>query len=203
MSGGEIAVFTPEVARDPYPVYRLLRERHPVYLEPQLRTYLVTRWDDVCAVLKDFKSFTSTKGVTPEQDAYVKPGTLPPELEMIRRFPMLTDDPPKHNRLKRIVNQAFTLRRIEELRPWMRSLVDGFLDAIPPGKSLDAVAALAGPLPMTVIAHMLGIPREEGDEFRAWSEALFIDSGDPAVAGAAAVKMAGRFAELIVERRQA
>jgi len=195
-----IAVFTPEVARNPYSTYERLRDRHPVYLEPQLKTYLVSRWDDVVAVLTDWKTFTSTRGVTPEQDQYEKPETLPPEEEMSRRFPMLTDDPPRHNRLRRLVNQAFTLRRIETLKPWMRELIDELLASIADGQSADAVEALTGPLPMTVIGHMLGVPREDRDQFRQWAEAFFVDSGNPQDAKAAAMGMAQKFSQLIVER---
>lgn len=195
-----IAVFTREVARDPYPTYQWLRDRHPIYLEPQLKTYLVSRWDDVVAVLTDWKTFTSTHGVTPEQDQYEKPETLPPEEESSRRFPMLTDDPPRHNRLRKLVNQAFTLRRIEGLKSWMRELLEELLAPIADGESFDAVDRLAGPLPMTVIGQMLGVPREDRDRFRQWAEAFFVDSGDPQDAKAAAMGMAQRFIELIAER---
>src|SRR5262249_8266793 len=76
-----------------------------------------------------------------------------------------------------------------------------FLNAVPSGESVDVVDRLTGPLPMTVIGHMLGVPPEQRDEFRGWAEALFIDSGDPGDAQAAVAGMVKPFADLIAERR--
>jgi cytochrome P450 len=84
---------------------------------------------------------------------------------------MLSTEPPEHTRLRRLVSKAFTPRSIEELRPRIQEIVDELLDGIS-GREFDLVQTLAWPLPVIVIAEMLGIPREDRERFKRWSDAM-------------------------------
>src|SRR5208337_4570808 len=78
---------------------------------------------------------------------------------------MISDDPPRHERFRRLVNKAFTARRIAELEPWIKTVAARLLDDIETGATVDAVNAFTMPLPVQVIARMLGIPGEDQAAF--------------------------------------
>jgi cytochrome P450 len=86
---------------------------------------------------------------------------------------MVSVDPPEHTRLRGIVSKAFTPRRVTNLRPRIAEIVDELLADVPPGSTFDLMETFAGPLPAIVIAELLGVPREDQERFRAWSNALF------------------------------
>ncbi len=192
---------TREFLHDPYSTYLWLRENAPVYWMPfrsgRGGMWLVSRYDDVMALLKDARVSKDVSRVAPEE-----------ELSPIDRS-MLFRDPPDHTRLRGLVNMAFTPRRIEQLKPRIRSLIDGFLEAMAQKVQVDFVADFAFPLPVAVIAEMLGVPREDGERFSAWSRA-FIQGTDGALvteesaeAGVqAGLALDGYLLDLIEERRR-
>jgi cytochrome P450 len=90
---------------------------------------------------------------------------------------MISDDPPRHTRFRRLVNKAFTARRIAELEPWIKAVAEGLLDQIAIGKSVDAVDAFTMPLPVQVIARMLGIRGEDQPAFKRWSDSMIAFNG--------------------------
>lgn len=192
---------TREFLRDPYTSYRRLQENAPVYWM-SFRSgmggmWLVSRYDDVMALLKDSRISKDFSLVASEE-----------ELTPIDRS-MLFRDPPDHTRLRGLVNMAFTPRRIEQLKPRILALIDGFLDDMAQKGKVDFVAELAFPLPVAVIAEMLGVPREDGERFNAWSRA-FIQGTDgarvtPESAEAsmrAGLALDGYLSELIEQRRR-
>jgi cytochrome P450 len=127
--------------------------------------WLATRYADVKTVLADPR-FSRAAVMEPGADV---PRTLP---EMPAETNILSMDPPDHTRLRRLVAKAFTARRTEQLRERAQQIVDGLLDAMEErGAPADLVEALAMPLPITIICEMLGVPFEDRDKFRAWSEA--------------------------------
>ena len=156
--------FDPEVIADPYPVYRQLRDHAPVYWSPQASTWVLSRYDDVTAALIDPATYSSASGIFP----------TPPGVDMTQMFlPMLImSDPPRHTQLRHLVSKAFTPRRIAGLETHIQTLVDDLLDQAPDTGSWDFVSGFAGPLPATVIADMLGVPREDRQQFRTWSTTL-------------------------------
>jgi cytochrome P450 PksS len=85
---------------------------------------------------------------------------------------MLNSDPPVHTRLRALVSQAFTTRRVEALRPRITAISQRLLEAFPPGESVDLLEAFAFPLPITVIAELLGVPSEDQPRFREWTTTL-------------------------------
>ncbi|WP_081915429.1 cytochrome P450 [Saccharothrix sp. NRRL B-16314] len=127
--------------------------------------WLATRYEDVKTVLADPR-FSRAAVMEPGADV---PRTLP---TMPAETNILSMDPPDHTRLRRLVAKAFTARRTEQLRERAQGIVDGLLDAMEErGAPADLVESLAMPLPITIICEMLGVPFEDRDKFRAWSEA--------------------------------
>lgn len=164
--------FLPEVRRDPYPLYRQLRSSEPVQWNEFVQIWTLTRYADVTAVLRDNR--LSADRTRSERF------TRPPGREIYQS--MLTLDPPDHTRLRTLVNKAFTPGTVERLRPRIQALVDEILDVAAERGGLEVITQLAYPLPVTVIAEMLGVPAEDHEVFRGWSATLAANL-DPIRAG--------------------
>ncbi len=161
-----------ETWENPYPAYREFRDRSPFIAQwpivlldgdqRQVRAWMLLKYEQVNAALRDPATFSS------EQPGA---GSVAPKLVMI------SDDPPRHDLLRRLVNKAFTARRIAELAPWIKNVAGELLGQIRAGATVDAVNAFTMPLPVQVIARMLGIPGDHQGEFRRWSDALVAFNG--------------------------
>ena len=103
---------------------------------------------------------------------------MPPGIEMIENH-MLNRDGDDHRRLRRLVTKAFTPKRVEQLRPRIQAIADELLDAVEPRGAMDLSADYAFPLPITVIAELLGVPRADQDRFKEWSDAIISPALDP------------------------
>ncbi len=180
--------------RDPYPQYRALRERAPVYLHPLLGIWFLTRYEDGAGVLRDarFLADRTRSNLFRRRDPFA---ALPPAMRegILRSLLML--DPPDHTRLRGLVNRAFTPRVVEQLRPRIQALVDEALDAAAPRGEMDLVRDLAYPLPVTVIAELLGVPADDRERLKRWSDDLTVVI-DPIGAGRSVETAAGAFQEL-------
>ena len=167
-----VDLLDPAFKANPYPTYAELRSTAPVHrveLPDGLGIWLITRYDDVLAVLKDERFVKDWRKVlTSEQLAQVPP--IPPVMEALSRN-MLDMDPPDHQRLRSLVSKAFTPRLIERLRPRVQAIADGLLDAVQDRGEMDLIDDYAFPLPIPVIAELLGVPAEDRDSFREWSDA--------------------------------
>ncbi|MGW2637073.1 cytochrome P450 family protein [Streptomyces sp. NPDC001348] len=149
---------TPEFRRDPHAVYARLREAAPVCpMRPPHgnETYLITRYEDARAALSDPRLSKDMYGA---MDAYRK---IFGDSSVALDDNMLNSDPPKHTRLRRLVNSAFTPRRVQALRPRIEEIVGSLLDECPTREPFDLLPAFAFPLPITVICDLLGVPPEE------------------------------------------
>ncbi|MEU8591196.1 cytochrome P450 [Streptomyces sp. NPDC048664] len=154
-----------EYRANPYPVYKCLRETAPVcQLSPPhgVDTYLITRYDDAKLALTDPRI---SKDMYAAFDAY---HTIFGDSSVALDDNMLFADPPKHTRLRRIINKAFTPRRIESLRPRIQQITDDLLERCPTGEPVDLLAAFAFPLPLTVICELMGVPEEERADVQKW-----------------------------------
>jgi pimeloyl-[acyl-carrier protein] synthase len=158
----------PRVRRDPYPTYRALRRSDPVHRSPLLDTWVLTRYQDVALLLRDDR-------LSAERDRW---RGFQPADHSLRPVSMLVVDPPYHTRLRALVSRAFTPRVVQRLRPRIEAIVDEALDRAAERGGLDLIEDLAYPLPVTVIAEMLGVPAEDWPRFRGWSRAL-VASLDP------------------------
>jgi cytochrome P450 len=153
---------------NPYPLLEELREQDPVHHDAVLNRYVVTRHDDVDALLRD-----RTLMVNPRHAAS---GTL---MQMFSERQsegeefepsMLFEDPPRHTRLRGLVNKAFTPRALEKMTPRIREIVDELLDAVAEKESFDLIGEFSSPLPIIVIAEMLGVDPGDRADFKRWSD---------------------------------
>jgi cytochrome P450 len=176
---------------DPFPLYRELREHAPCYHNATLDFWALSRYDDVLSALHDPETYCSRYGITLEADS-----SLPM---------LLTTDPPDHTDLRRLVSRAFTPRRVADLEPAVRSLSKTFLEPLLAEGEGDLVADYAARLPMDVIARMLGVPPDDEEQLRVWTNALLDrEEGVPDVTPAgvdAAVNLFKYFSRFVAERR--
>lgn len=160
--------FDPAFNHDPYRFYAEFRNA-PVAYSTRLEGWLISRHSDVMAVLKDPARFSSRHNLD-------FPIPLPPEVldVMSQGFPeaagLFNNDPPGHTRVRSLFNQAFTPRRIGQMEPQIRALAHELIDRFASVGQADLVAQFAHPLPMTVIADLLGVPREDMVQVKAWHD---------------------------------
>ncbi len=167
----------PSFRDNPYPHYPALLSGSPRKFNIFIPTTLVARYDDCLAVLRDPEHFSSRP---------------PAMLQQLRAefgpfagaTTMLDSDPPVHTRMRRLVSRAFTPRRIKDIEPRIRAIADELLDRIAREGSFDLMDEFAGPLPVIVIAEMLGVPPEEHTQFKTWSNQI-IEGGRGAFRGVA------------------
>lgn len=189
--------FGPAQGLDLNPNYARLRKEEPltrVRLPYGGEAWLATRYEDIRTVLADQRfSRAETQG----KDV---PRTMP----LIQYDPsILGMDPPEHTRLRSLVTKAFTVRTVETLRPRVQEIIDELLDSmIEAGSPADLTQSLAWPLPIAVICELLGVPVEDRDRFRTWTD-LILAIGDTDVAAVSEARdnMNDYLRELIAKRR--
>lgn len=173
----QVDLFSPAFEADPYPTYARLRSTAPVHRVelPEGRSmWIVTRYEDVETIFKDPRFVKDWRNaLTPEQLAQTPP--IPEVMKPLSRN-MLDTDPPDHERLRALVSKAFTPRLIERQRGRVQEIADTLLDAVENRREMDLIDDYAFPLPIIVIAELLGIPSEDRNRFREWSNAAV--SGD-------------------------
>jgi cytochrome P450 len=152
----------PKYIADPYACWQRLRDEAPIYWSERQRFWAITRYDDVVAVLHDPARFSSKGGPVGRSDQAGLP-----------RQALIQDDPPHHDRLRRILSKAFTPRVTAEREGRIREIARGLLDEtrerLAAGEEIDLVHAFTSPFPVNVIAGILGIPPELRDRLRLWN----------------------------------
>jgi cytochrome P450 len=120
-------------------------------------------------------------------------------------FPLLGDDPPRHSSLRALVSKAFSPARVEAMRPMVEQLAHALVAKIEPGREIDIVAALTTPLPVTVIARMMGIPEADHERFKRWSDAIVGLNDNPLDSGRmqTLAELRGYFLQVLADRRKA
>ncbi|MEV2192818.1 cytochrome P450 [Streptomyces phaeochromogenes] len=202
----EPELFTWEFATDPYPAYARLREHSPVHrttLPSGVEAWLVTRYADAKQALADPR--LSKNPVHHSEDARGKSKTgIPGERSANLMTHLLNIDPPDHTRLRRLVSKAFTPRRVAEFESRVQELTDHLIDQFAHKGSADLIHEFAFPLPIYAICDLLGVPREDQDDFRDWAGMMIRHQGGPRGGVARSVKrMRGYLAELIHRKREA
>jgi len=168
---GKFNPFLPEFRADPYSYYRSLRASNPVYFSPALRGWILTRYADIDAVLHDPRFSVNRLQSTLFQR--LRPlESLRPDFKAAITNNLLMLDPPDHTRLRRLVNKGFTPRRVDALRPRIQAIVDEILAGLMDAREIDLIRDFAYPLPVIVIAEMLGVPAADRPQFKRWSDAL-------------------------------
>lgn len=185
---------------DPWETYRWMRDEAPVFHHPALDFYAVSRYDDCVDVHRDHRTFTSTKGVMLDQLRSAEFGTA---VEAIGSMIMM--DPPRHDRMRRLVNRAFTPRRIAAWEPVVERVIGGLLDALDGATTFDAVTDLSGPFPIEVISEILGIPAADRQQLRHWTDTMLereVGNPFPPAAGMeAGLALYTYLLDLVVDRR--
>jgi cytochrome P450 len=164
---------------DPYPTYRAMREHSPAVFLPPVSTWVLTGFNEAYTALRRHDVFSS------------KPVGLA----------LIGDDQPRHTHLRSLVNKTFTPRRIQDLEPRIEGIVKQLLDEFD-GEEVDLVAGLSVPLPVTVIAELMGIPPSERERFKRWSDAV-IASTETDEFRADIEEMEAYFADVISNRKEA
>lgn len=178
----------------PYEWYRSMRATRPVFYDAQRNYWHVFRYSDVLRVLSEYATFSS--------DARTLEVELPAEVPLLSSI--LRMDPPRHRQLRNLVTLAFTPRMVARLTPRIRDITDQLLDAVPATGEVDVVRDLAYPLPVTVIAELLGIPAQRHEDFKRWSDALVSSRSQEGKQARAAElqSMYAYFTQIFEERRR-
>ncbi|HLY33360.1 MAG TPA: cytochrome P450, partial [Jatrophihabitantaceae bacterium] len=199
-------IFTPEFFDDPYPAYRAFQEKDRVLQLPfnlrleqaqaqfadESHTWLVTGFDECAQVLREHRNFSSAVAGVPAEE------------QERSRLVLINTDPPRHTRLRTMLNKAFTPRRINDLEPWVRTLVGTLLDGAGSG-AVDIATTIAEPLPIMVIASLIGVADGDLATFKTWSDAMVAEP-EPETIEENAAKTQAMFdyiAAMVAERRAA
>lgn len=192
---------------NPWPMYAALRDHDPVHHvvpdeHPEQDYYVLSRHADIWAAARDHGTFSSAQGLT------VTYG----ELDMIGLAdnpPFVMQDPPVHTEFRKLVSRGFTPRQVEAVEPKVREFVVERLEGLRSNGGGDIVTELFKPLPSMVVAHYLGVPETDRDQFDGWTDAIVAANSSAGgiaeamgTAGAAVASMMGYFSELIERRRR-
>lgn len=150
---------SPDVRANPYPYYAALRRDHPVYYVQGMEGYAVSRHEDVSHVLLHPEVFSST-------------GFGGTNIRGRETTMLISCDPPDHTRLRNLVNRAFTPRMVAELEPRIQEITDQLIEQALPNGEFDLIEELAIPLPVTIIAEILGVEPERRGDFKRWSDSV-------------------------------
>ncbi len=183
---GISVALTPDV----YPWYRQLRDSPPLLYDQRRAAWLVSRYADVQQVLLDTTTFSSQRALKPD-------GTV----DEIGGAGILGMDPPRHRQLRSFIAQSFTHKRIRDLEPRVRQITAQLLDELAQQPTADLVAQLAFPLPIMVIAELLGVPLTNSAQFRSWAADTVGSNYERRTQ--AITSLAGFFAGLVAARQLA
>lgn len=155
---------------DPYPVFEALRAHAPVHWSEAWGFWVVTRYADVTAMLRDPRTFSNVgRSAAVERVPDDQRARLAPMFDSFR-VGMPSSDPPGHTRLRTLVNKAVTPSRVEAMRPRIQAIFDGLLDQVVEAGRMELIATIAYPFPATVVAELIGLPVEDVDQFKRWSD---------------------------------
>ena len=171
----DVDLLSPEATEDPYAVFAALRESAPAVWSARHQSWVVSRFSDVESALTDRGlSSDRVKPVLARARAEDAPGSESSAsriLEILKSW-MVVSDPPEHTRLRKLASGAFKGQRISSMGEHIQGRVDGILDDFIASGERDLIHHVAYPLPASIIAEMMGVPIEDQDRFRAWSDEL-------------------------------
>ncbi|MBJ22131.1 MAG: cytochrome P450 [bacterium] len=195
----EFSPYDPELHKDPYPVYRRLRDEHPVFHNEALDFYVLSRYADVAAALRAPETFISGKGLAvglPEKEA---------SSQSVPLLNVLDGD--VHRSLRKFVRDGFSPKRVKTLEGMIRRVARELLDDLCDREEPDLVYHFSNPLPTIVISELLGVPISDRERIKDWSNAIMRfdpanpDAVDPKSGAGPAFELAEYFAAVIEERR--
>lgn len=190
-----------EFFEDPWEMYRWMRDEAPVYHNESLGFWAVSRYEDCVELHRDVATYTSTRGLNLAQLCSGDFGSVAKLTGM-----MIMMDPPMHERMRKLVNRAFTPRRIAEWEPVVQQVIGGFLDALADRDAFDAVIDFGGPFPVEVICTIVGVPEGDRQQIRHWTDSMLeLDVGSPfpkAEGIEAAIAMSEYMLTLVQDKRR-
>ena len=202
---------SPAFIADPYPTYAELRATDPVHWSPRWGVWVITGYDDTLRILKDPVSFSNAGRFSALLDQL--PPDVQPDVDPVRRHysgGLIQSDPPDHTRLRSLLRDVFSPRAIDRQREQVQAVVDNLLSQALGDRSMDAVRDFAYPLPLFVVANLLGAPPTDRDQMFRWNTDL---AAVQATGGAAAAnarrtadaigEMERYFSNVVEERRRA
>ena len=176
-----------EIHDDPYPTYARLRDEAPAYYNPRLDFWALSRFHDVWDAIQDWERYSSAEGVSLERGS----GTRPPMI--------IAMDPPRQQKLRRLVSKAFTPRRVAELEPTIRALTRKHLEPLLAHGACDFIQDFAAKLPMDAISTMMGVPESDQDQLREWADTLLHREEGKSEIPQAGLEASGRLARYFAE----
>lgn len=200
----------PDFIRDPAPTLARLRAETPIFYDPVWQKVFLTRYADIAGVLRDSKRFgrSITHRLSRDELGWPPPDPRQARFDAFNNGHMLDSEPPTHTRLRALVSLAFTPRRVESLRTRVEAIVAEQLDALAGRGRFDLIADYATPLPVTVIAELLGVPQEERERLRPWSSAIVrlyelgYSEAEQAAAERAVIEFSALLRDLLEQRRR-
>jgi cytochrome P450 len=193
----------PGFRADPIPWYRALRQKAPVYGHEDIGIVL-SRYADIDRVLRDRRFGVATP--SPWREMFAQ--SAPPSMHLLSENSLLFIDPPQHTRVRGLVAQAFTPRRIEALRPRIEAMIDGILDNLADRPTFDVLEEIAWPIPIMGVTELLDVPTTDQDLLHRWTHAITAVDELPLeldllpAAGTAADEFLAYAADLVEERRR-
>ncbi len=193
----------PDFRHDPIPWYRALRQKAPVYGHEDIGIVL-SRYDDIDRVLRDRRFGVATP--SPWREVFA--AGAPPSMHLLSEHSLLFIDPPQHTRVRGLVAQAFTPRRIEELRPRVGAMIDTILDGLDDRPGFDVLEEIAWPIPIMAVTELLDVPPTDQRLLHEWTHAITAVDELPLemdllpAAGVAADEFLAYAADLVDERRR-
>jgi pimeloyl-[acyl-carrier protein] synthase len=156
----------PEVLANPYPLYARLREEAPVYFDPFLHTWVVTRYADVMQVLL---TFSADRTPSPDQLSTMGMSAIAPIAQVMVKQ-MLFLDPPAHTRLRSLAATVFSPRSVKVLEEHIRTIANDLIDKVLAKGRMEVMSDIAEPLPAIVTAELLGVPVGDHEQLKEWSK---------------------------------
>ncbi|MBL8089077.1 MAG: cytochrome P450 [Anaerolineales bacterium] len=159
------------IRANPYPFYETLRTQDPIHWDVEMGFWVFTRYDDIASLYLD-ERFSRAQGLMRnfERLHEHEKQIAQPVYHSFSKT-VFYSDPPQHTHLRSLMNHAFTPRYVERLRPFIQQTVNDLLDSA--NDEIDVIQALAYPLPVMVIAELIGLPASDRDKFKNWSDDLF------------------------------
>ncbi len=160
----------PDIFTDPYPLYHRLRSKYPIHLDSHLGCWVVTSYSDVALALANgnLSSERARRGVALREKGWMEVSPLFKHISNLMFF----TDPPKHTQIRSLMSKAFSVHMIDKWRPRIQEITNQLLDAVYNKGYMDIIQDIANPLPIKVIADMLGVPSHEQAQFKIWSDDL-------------------------------
>jgi len=187
-----------EMALNPFPAYRKMRESDPVSYDEKNKVWSLFRYDDVLRAASDYATFSSEQVMTSERSVERMQRDDMAEEDMPIES-ILSLDPPRHRQLRSLISQAFTPRSIASLAPRITQITNEYLDKVAATGQMDVIQDLSYPLPVIIIAELLGVPAEDRAQFKRWSNDIIDQAEEISVP---AIKEMNRYFRPIIAQRR-